>query len=148
MANYTKTQLQSLTEDELVQLGEDEFNLELDTSMLKADIVAEIWDAIKAAKESAKDAQASLDATPAAEKEKVSVVIAKGGENDPDYITPAINGRVWQIKRGEQVELPKFVVRHIQSLSQTIYKPVTDSSGKVIGKKAEEVARFNVQVVV
>ena len=148
MANYTKTQLQSLTEDELVQLGEDEFNLELDTSMLKADIVAEIWDAIKAAKESAKDAQASLDATPAAEKEKVSVVIAKGGENDPDYITPAINGRVWQIKRGEQVELPKFVVRHIQSLSQTIYKPVVDSSGKVIGKKAEEVARFNVQVVV
>lgn len=148
MATYTKTQLQSLTEDELVQLGQDEFNLELNTDMLKADIVNEIWDAIKATKDSAKDAQASLDATPAAEKEKIKITVAAGGENDPDYITPAINGRVWQIKRGKEVEVPKFVARHIQSLTQTIYKPVHDSNGKVIGKKAEEVRRFNVQVAI
>lgn len=147
MATYTKTQLQSLTEDELVQLGEDEFNLELNTDMLKADIVNEIWDAIKATKESAKDAQASLDATPAADKEKVKITVARGGENDPDYITPAINGRVWQIKRGVEVEVPKFVARHIQGLTQTVYKPVIED-GKVTGKKAEEVSRYNVQVAI
>jgi len=147
MATYTKTQLQSLTEDELVQLGEDEFNLELNTDMLKADIVNEIWDAIKAAKDSARDAQASLDATPAADKEKVKITVARGGENDPDYITPAINGRVWQIKRGVEVEVPKFVARHIQGLTQTVYKPVIED-GKVTGKKAEEVSRYNVQVAI
>ena len=147
MATYTKTQLQSLTEDELVQLGKDEFNLELNTDMLKTDIVNEIWDAIKAAKDSARDAQASLDATPAADKEKVKITVARGGENDPDYITPAINGRVWQIKRGVEVEVPKFVARHIQGLTQTVYKPVIED-GKVTGKKAEEVSRYNVQVAI
>jgi hypothetical protein len=145
MTTYKKTQLNSLKEDELIQIGADEYNLELDDSMSKTALVDEIWGAIQAVKDSEKDAQESLKATPAAEKEKVKITVAKGGENDPDYVTPAINGRVWQIKRGIEVEVPKFVARHIQKLTQTVYKPVQDSSGKVIGKKAEEVARFNVQ---
>jgi hypothetical protein len=145
MTTYKKTQLNSLKEDELIQIGADEYNLELDDSMSKTTLVDEIWAEIQAVKDSEKDAQESLKATPASEKEKVKITVAKGGENDPDYVTPAINGRVWQIKRGIEVEVPKFVARHIQKLTQTVYKPVHDSSGKVIGKKAEEVARFNVQ---
>ncbi|SHG33998.1 hypothetical protein SAMN02745753_03729 [Marinomonas polaris DSM 16579] len=149
MTTYTKSQLSSLNEEELIQIGADEYNLELDDSMSKTALVEEIWASIKASikasKENEKDAKESLDSTPADKKEKVKITIAKGGENDPDYVTPAINGRVWQIKRGVEVEVPKFVARHIQKLTQTVYKPVQDSSGKVIGKKAEEVARFNVQ---
>jgi hypothetical protein len=145
MTTYKKTQLNSLKEDELIQIGADEYNLELDDSMSKTALVDEIWGAIQTVKDSEKSAQESLKATPVAEKEKVKITVAKGGENDPDYVTPAINGRVWQIKRGIEVEVPKFVARHIQKLTQTVYKPVHDGSGKVIGKKAEEVARFNVQ---
>ncbi|QUX96624.1 hypothetical protein C0J08_14985 [Marinomonas sp. CT5] len=143
---YTKTALGSLTEDELIQIGADDFNLELDEEMSKDDMVEEIWEAIKASKESEKDANESLKATPNDQKEKVEIEVAKGGENEPDYVTPAINGKVWRIKRGEKVMVPKFVARHLQSLSNTIYKEVKDSNGKVIARKAEEVKRFNVQV--
>lgn len=143
---HTKTSLKSLTEAELVQLGADEYNLDLDTSMLKDDIVNEIWDTIKAAKDAHKDATKDFEAAPSEDKTKVTIVVAKGAEDEPDYVVPAINGRVWQIKRGEKVEVPRFVARHLQSLTKTIYKPVTDASGKVVGKREEEVSRYNVQV--
>jgi hypothetical protein len=143
---YTKTALGSLTEGELIQIGVDEFNLELDESMPKDDMVEEIWEAIKASKDSTKDADESLKATPNDQKEKVEIEVAKGGENEPDYVAPAINGKVWRIKRGEKVMVPKFVARHLQSLSITVYKDVTDDNGKVISRKPQEVKRYNVQV--
>lgn len=145
---YTKSQLGSLTEAELIQIGADDFNLDIDESMDKDEIVEEIWQAMKATKESKKDADESLKATPNDQKEKVEIIVAKGGENEPDYVVPAINGKVWRIKRGEKVEVPKFVARHLQNLSVTVYKDVTDGNGKVIGRRPEEVARFNVQVTV
>ena len=146
MANYTKTQLNSLNEDELIQIGVDEFNLELDEAMSKAEIIDEIFQAIKATKENKKDAAAAIKSVKDDDKVMVKVVVAKGGENEMDYVAPAINGRVWRIKRGSEVEVPKFVARHLQSLSQTIYKNVTDSNGKITGRMPEEVARYNIQV--
>tara|TARA_R110001606_G_scaffold37619_1_gene106220 strand:+ start:419 stop:868 length:450 start_codon:yes stop_codon:yes gene_type:complete len=142
---YTKSQLSSLTEPELIQIGADDFNLEIDESMGKDEIVEEIWQAMKATKENKKDAEDAIKATPSDEKEKVEIVVTKGDKNEPDYVAPAINGKVWRIKRGEKVNVPKFVARHLKSLSVTVYKDVTDSNGKVIGRKPEEVARFNVQ---
>lgn len=145
-SKYTKSQLASLNIAELVQIGIDEFNLEVDETVPHDEVVEEVWQAYKAKKESQKDAAESLQATPSDEKELVEIVVAKGGENEPDYVTPAINGRVYQIKRGEKVKVPKFVARHLQSLSQTIYKAIVDKDGKIQGgRKAEEVARYNIQ---
>jgi hypothetical protein len=148
MSEYTKKQLESLTQDELIQIGLDEFNIDLDGSMSKTAMVAEIWDSIKSTKDAHKDANKDFAATQKKDKEVVKITVAKGAENEPDYVVPAINGRVWQIKRGEEVEVPRFVARHLQSLTNTVYKPVSDSAGKIIGKREEQVSRYNVQVAI
>ena len=146
MANYTKTQLNSLNEDELIQIGIDEFNLELDEAMSKTEIIDEIFQAVKATKESKKDSATAIKSVRDDDKVMVKVVVAKGGENEMNYVAPAINGRVWRIQRGAEVEVPKFVARHLQGLTQTVYKNVTDANGKITGRSPEEVARYNVQV--
>jgi hypothetical protein len=81
-----------------------------------AEIVANAKKEAEAAVEAAKEAQA-----PAANSgdELVPIRLFKDNERYKDDVFVAINGKSWQIKRGETVEVPKYVADVLeQSMKQ------------------------------
>ena len=56
-------------------------------------------------------APGSADERTAASKERYGIVVDEGaGPNDPPEVPVQVNGRAYQIKRGQYVEVPKEVV--------------------------------------
>lgn len=81
-----------------------------------AEIVANAKKEAEAAVEAAKEAQA-----PAAKSgdELVPIRLFKDNERYKDDVFAAINGKSWQIKRGETVKVPKYVADVLeQSMKQ------------------------------
>ncbi len=82
----------------------------------------------KAVKAEAKAADKALE-------EKVKVTFLN--DEDGYDITPCVNGRAWQIKRDEVVELPRYVLHALDNAVMTIEKD----------GQSREVKRFPYSVV-
>ena len=54
-------------------------------------------------------AQKETSAAPATGEEMVTVCLFKDNERYKDDVFVAVNGKTWQIKRGEPVQIPKYV---------------------------------------
>ncbi len=70
------------------------------------------------AKEESEAVEAVMDAVAANEaymKETVEIELFYDGEKYKDDVLVGVNGKTWQIKRGEKVKVPRFVAEVIRN---------------------------------
>lgn len=75
-------------------------------------------------------------------KERRAIIVIDQEANKPNYEFVGVNGKGYQIKRGEEVEVPASVVGVLDNAIAT--RPTTDGSGRIVGHQDYHAVPFRV----
>ncbi|MFW5910505.1 MAG: hypothetical protein ACOCUJ_01535 [Thiohalospira sp.] len=148
---FEKSELEEKTRDDLVQLAEDH-GMTVKARATKAELVAMLTgedasDEADASKEPAEEEPAEEESLSDAEKaaesrgrERVTIRI-HSGDDDSD-VKVGVNGKMYQIKRDTEVEVPRAVLNVLERAVETRMEPAGQNEDGSVHWRDRKARRF------